>query len=90
MHAVVDQASSKKGWVIPRIALRESERGQWSCLIAIPDGDEFRVGVRLVQVIHVTENNALITGALQAGDLLITGGLQHLLPGMALNLQVGE
>ena len=43
-----------------------------------------------VQVGRITQGGALITGGLQAGDLVVTSGLSRLSPGQAVNTQLPE
>jgi multidrug efflux pump subunit AcrA (membrane-fusion protein) len=90
VHALLEQTGAEPSWSIPRTALREGERGQWSCLVAEPVAGGHRVAVRLVQVLRAEPERALVTGGLAAGDLLISGGQQHVLPGMAVQPQAAE
>ena len=79
--------TAERGWLLPRMALREGERGQWSCLIAVPnnDNDTFELQLRLVHILQLSSDTVTVNGALQPGDRILTAGHQRLLPGMIVH-----
>ncbi len=70
------------GFWLPMNALTESTRGMWSCYqLGESVGDAYRVQRAEVEVLHVTVDRALVRGTLQAGDRVLTGGTQRVVPG---------
>lgn len=69
------------GFWVPLAALRESERGLWSVLIAEPsasveprDAEVSRVGLASVEILHVDGERAFVRGTLTEGSQVILGG----------------
>lgn len=69
---------------LPITALSRSTRGLWACLVvrAGPDGP---VAERQeLEVVHLADGRATVRGSLSAGDRVITGGLQRIVPGLKI------
>lgn len=77
----VSQKIEGKGFWIPMTALRESERGLWSVLIAEPAASDdphasrsSQVGHATVEILHVDDDRVFVRGTLSDGAWVILGG----------------
>ncbi len=69
-------AEPAEGYWVPLSALRASDRGLWSVLIAEPLEDErYRVATASVELLHTEGDRAFVRGTLLPGMQLITQGL---------------
>ncbi len=70
---------------LPLTALTESVRGIWAVYAARPRADEAGQGWVLdrvqVEILYQQDDEVLVRGALGSGDLVVTSGLQRLVPG---------
>ncbi len=73
----VTQTTATQGLWLPTTALTRSDRGLWSCFVLV----ENTVERRDVEVLHTEGDRVLVRGLLQAGDRVVTNGVQRLVPG---------
>ena len=68
----------ERGLAVPVTALREGERGMWHCLIAEPaDDGDYLLRSRSVFVLHTDGNTAIVRGAINDGERVVTAGLNR-------------
>ncbi len=68
------------GFWLPREALTESSRGLWAAYVVDPGTQE--IARRQLQILHETSDRVFVQGAINAGDEVVTAGLQKLVPGL--------
>lgn len=73
----VAQTVFNRGFWLPTRALTRSDRGLWSCFVQVDN----RVERRDVEVLHTENNRVLVRGLLNAGDRVVTNGVQRFVPG---------
>ncbi|MEM1142371.1 MAG: efflux RND transporter periplasmic adaptor subunit [Pseudomonadota bacterium] len=77
------------GW-IPLSALIEGERGVWTAL-AIRRGTTGTVTERaVVEVMHVTDDQAFVRGTLKDGDLIVADGVHRIAPGTLVSIDTAH
>ncbi len=76
------------GFWLPITALTEGQRGLWGVLVAEPRDQapealaaSHRVDRRTVDVVHQAADRVYVRGALNENDLIVTTGLQRIVPG---------
>lgn len=91
------RTSVVSGFRLPVSALTESQRGLWSCLVAVPEeGGAHRLEQRPLEVVEIESGSelegpaALVRGALATGDLVVLEGLQRLVPGQRVRVSSPE
>jgi RND family efflux transporter MFP subunit len=84
----IKETVKKRGTWIPLEALTDGVRGLWNVYVLTPNPDSklYTLMRRDVRVLHATETDAFVTGALAAGDRLLVSGLQRLVPGQQVRL----
>jgi multidrug efflux pump subunit AcrA (membrane-fusion protein) len=81
--ALVPMPITTHGVRVPLDALREGERGTWNSLVAVPQKNAPHIlESRPVLVVHTDGESAIVRGALNPGELLVTDGLHRVTPGM--------
>lgn len=79
---------SETGVALPVSALREAQRGLWSCLVAVPgDGDAATLESRSVIVLHTDGETVIVRGALADGELVVRSGMNRITPGMKVTVK---
>jgi RND family efflux transporter MFP subunit len=74
------------GW-LPLSALLEGERGVWTVL-ALRERDGGTVALReVVEVLHVSSDEAYVRGSLNSGDRVVTDGVHRIAPGTRVQAQ---
>jgi membrane fusion protein (multidrug efflux system) len=81
VRAQLDQGSTPHALLIPQLAAAHNSKGEFTVLIAPPDG---KVEVRVVQVSRAVGNQWLIESGLAAGEQIIVDNLQKLHPGTVI------
>ncbi len=86
----LSQAIKKSGFWLPRSALTESSRGLWASYVAapLPGSPSARAGDspthilkrRELELLYVDGDNVFVRGTLSSGELVVTEGLQRLIP----------
>lgn len=78
------------GFFLPRDALTESTRGLWACYVATRDpeaGPEaHRLDRRDLEVLHEYADNVFVRGSIEAGDWILSSGLQKIAPGQRVRI----
>lgn len=76
---------------LPLTALTESVRGIWAVYAAKPQADEAGQGWVLdrvqIEILYQQDDEVLVRGALGSGDLVVTSGLQRLVPGQEVRVR---
>lgn len=81
LHMDISSEINGKGFWVPRKALVSGVRGLWSLFaVKVVDGEQQLVA-KLVEMLHADDKNAYVRGALQDTDLVVTEGVQRLVPG---------
>ncbi|MEO0997710.1 MAG: hypothetical protein AAFX58_09345, partial [Pseudomonadota bacterium] len=90
----VERRVDAEGFRVPLDALAEGRRGLWSLYVAAPlprdtasvRGATHRIEPRPVEVLHQDEGQVFATGTASAGELVVLGGLQRVVPGQQVRL----
>ncbi|MCG8440493.1 MAG: efflux RND transporter periplasmic adaptor subunit [Caulobacterales bacterium] len=80
----LEKPLDEPGFWVPVTALAEGRRGLWNVLALEPDPDEpgvYRLAPRLVDVIHTEADRAYARGAVAHGELIVTAGVERVVPG---------
>ncbi|MEP1447951.1 MAG: efflux RND transporter periplasmic adaptor subunit [Paraglaciecola sp.] len=75
-----------EGFWVPRKALVSGVRGLWSLFTVNATGNELQLQAKLVEMLHVDEEQAFVRGALKESDLLVSDGVHRLVPGQKVLL----
>ena len=78
----VPQRQDTTGYWVPTLALTESARGLWALYVAADRPGGHTLERRQVQIATAEGDRVYIQGTLQPGELVVTGGIQGLAPGM--------
>ncbi len=81
----LSQEIEKSGFWLPRSALTESSRGLWASYVAAPleSGPSSATHIlkrRELELLHVDGDSVFVRGTLTGGELVVTEGLQRLVP----------
>lgn len=78
---------AQSGIPLPLTALREGERGLWSCLVVVSDAaGALRLEPRSVTIVHTAGDHVVVRGALNPGEAVVAGGLNRVVPGMTVQV----
>ena len=80
-----ENSVSAKGLWVPISALSESDQGLWSLYVLTVNGQESKVSRELVELIHIEDNYAYVTGTLSPGEQIIVGGASKVIEGKIYN-----
>jgi RND family efflux transporter MFP subunit len=80
---VVREMLAAEGFLLPREALTESERGLWACFAIDGAG---RLDRREVEIVHAGRATVLVRGGLKAAERVVAGGLAKVAPGQAVEV----
>ncbi|MEE4172911.1 MAG: efflux RND transporter periplasmic adaptor subunit [Xanthomonadales bacterium] len=76
-----ERVASEGAW-LPDSAVTGGLRGTWLVYVARPTGDGQSVlETRTVTIEHATEGRLFVSGALEDGELVVSGGLHRVAPG---------
>ena len=70
------------GFWVPVKSLSTASRGLWTIYVAEPSGSGWKVATRPVEMVHTDGDRAFVRGAVEAGERVITDGLQRIVPGL--------
>jgi multidrug efflux pump subunit AcrA (membrane-fusion protein) len=70
------------GFWVPVKSLSTASRGLWTIYVAEPAGSGWTVATRPVEMVHTDGDRAFVRGAVEAGERVITDGLQRIVPGL--------
>ena len=88
----LSQEIEKSGFWLPRSALTESSRGLWASYVAAPFGfsgpssSTHILKRRELELLHVDGDSVFVRGTLTSGELVVTEGLQRLVPNQRVAL----
>ena len=82
----LSQAIEKSGFWLPRSALTESSRGLWASYVATPSSSAHILKRRELELLHVDGDSVFVRGTLTSGELVVTEGLQRLVPNQRVAL----
>ena len=75
----------QSGFWVPTQALAEGRRGLWSVYVLVPqDGDGHALEARPVETLRVEADRAFVRGAVNAGEMILAGGIQRVTPGQSV------
>ena len=80
------QMVPETGVTLPLTALRDGVRGLWEVLVAVPDGEKYRVAIEAVQVLHTYNDSVYVRGTFTEGARVITAGQHRVVPGQRVTL----
>ena len=92
----LSQPVEKSGFWLPRGALTESSRGLWASYVAEPIETSLELGPssathvlkrRELELLHVDGDSVFVRGTLSDGELVVTDGLQRLVPNQHVALK---
>ncbi|MEL6111089.1 MAG: efflux RND transporter periplasmic adaptor subunit, partial [Planctomycetota bacterium] len=85
----IERGTAQSGFWVPLASLTESYRGLWAAYAAVPNGtrEGHLIETREIEVLHQTADRAFVKGTLQNGELIVTGGLQRLVPGQQISIE---
>ncbi len=73
------------GFWLPLSALQREANGLWSAFVVVPteesDESEFQVERRMLEIVQLEEESALVRGSLNDGDLVAFNGTHRIVPG---------
>ena len=77
--------TGKSGFWLPLSALQRNANGLWSALVAQPQGDAedapLQVARRILEIVQLEDEQALVQGSLDEGELVIVNGTHRIVPG---------
>jgi len=84
----VERTISEDGFWLPVDALAEGNHGLWNAYVAVPleggpistNGATHYLEPRAVEVLHEESSQVFVRGAMEAGELFVTSGLQRVVP----------
>lgn len=85
LYEKVDQA----GYWVPDTALSAGVRGLWNLFVLVPTGQEeiYLIERRSIELQHMAEGKAFVSGSIRAGELALAVGLHRVSPGLSVRLQ---
>ncbi len=97
-YLTVDEIHQGEGYWVPLAALTDGVRGMWNVYSLRTDSSSdgsyknttetlYTLESRNINVLHATESQAYISGALSNGERILTGGLHRLVPGQQVRLK---
>lgn len=85
IQATVETPLEEDGFIVPLTALTEGTRGLWSVYVVSPHDDFAIVERRIVDVIAHNQSDAFIRGSISDGEIIISSGLQRVVPGQRVS-----
>ena len=93
----IDRTRAEPGFWLPLSALTESSRGLWACYVAeelspgeLPGAATHRLRRRELEIIHQEADRVFVRGTLADGELIVTEGMQRLVPDQLVRLATGD
>ena len=80
------QMVPETGVTLPLTALRDGVRGLWEVLVAVPEGEKYRVSIEAVQVLHTYNDSVYVRGTFTEGARVITAGQHRVVPGQRVTI----
>lgn len=74
------------GFWLPTAALSPGQRGLWSAYVVADQNGSDRIVSRPVEILHTEGERVLVTGTIQAGDRVVAGGVQRIVPGQMVRV----
>ena len=74
-----------KGLWVPFSALSESDQGLWSLYVLNSNNNESKIARELVELLHVEDRLAYVSGTLSPGEKIIVGGASKVIEGKVYN-----
>jgi RND family efflux transporter MFP subunit len=75
----------QRGFWAPLSALSEGRRGLWSVYALVEDDDAWRLEPRPVEILHTEGDRVFLTGAVEAGGLILSAGVHRVTPGQRVS-----
>ena len=83
----ITETLDRAGWRIPLSAITEGVRGMWSGYVIEDPSGEAIVRTVDLEVLQTEPDAVIVTGALRAGDRLVSEGLDRVVPGQQVDWQ---
>lgn len=85
LYEKVDQA----GYWVPDTALSAGVRGLWNLFVLVPteQSDIYLIERRSIELQHMAEGKAFVSGSVRSGELALAVGLHRVSPGLSVQLQ---
>ncbi|MCR9267028.1 MAG: efflux RND transporter periplasmic adaptor subunit [Alphaproteobacteria bacterium] len=81
----LDTPMEQAGFWVPTQALAEGRRGLWSVYVLVPqEGEGHALEARPVEALRVETDRAFVRGAVNAGEMILAGGIQRVTPGQSV------
>lgn len=78
---ILDAPLEQRGFWAPVSALAEGRRGLWSVYVLAPDEGAYRLEPRPVEILHSEADRVYLTGAVEAGAVILAAGVHRVSPG---------
>jgi len=90
----VEETVTGEGYWVPVGAITDGVRGMWRAYALVPNSSEsiavagstFKIEARDIQVEYASESHVFIKGAVEAGEIIVDGGLHRFAPGQTVLL----
>lgn len=81
IEARFQNASDAQGFWLPLSALQREVDGLWSAMVVQQPDDHQQVTRRVLELLQLADDHALVQGSLEPGDLVIVDGSSRVVPG---------
>lgn len=84
--------NSKSGYWLPYSALRREADGLWSAFVLEIEGEQQIVSRRILEILQLDDQHALVSGKISAGDYFISDGINRIVAGQQVigNVVISE
>lgn len=90
VELILDRAIAADGTWLPVRALNEGRKGLWSVLTVVERDGEFAIARESVEVLHVDDGRAFVTGTLADGARIVLNGTNRIIPGQQVAFATTE
>jgi RND family efflux transporter MFP subunit len=90
LHLDFNSEINAKGFWVPQKALVSGVRGLWSLFAVETIDGELQLVAKLVEMVHADHDKAYVRGALQNAELVVSDGVQRLVPGQKVEVVDGS
>lgn len=81
-------ATERSGFWLPYSALQREANGLWSTYVIEGEGENQTLGRRIVEIVQLESDYALVQGSLAPDDLYLVDGLNRAVPGQRVNAEL--
>lgn len=89
---LLDEKREQSGFWLPVTALNDGVRGMWNVLMMIPQAepDRFILEPRSIEILHRSDGQVFVRGALEDGEQVVAAGLHRIAPGLRVRTMAAE